>query len=253
MNYTFKQFLIEHKDDVKLPKIQFQYHRHLHESIWDKNKVLQPKVRTALLKIAKEFFETLEVKDFKILDIVFTGSLANYNYTTKSDIDLHIEVDRDSGYCEDCGIDIANVMKAKKTLWADEHSINIRGYPVELYVQLKDETLQAGGVYSLKKNEWKVKPSHNPNIRKEIDNYAVDVKAKEYKVKIDDMINDKVDDKNDIHKLKEKIYDMRRAGLQKSGEFSVENLAFKCLRNKGYIKKLNDYLIKIKDVDLSLD
>ena len=253
MTCTFKQYLIEHKGDVKLPKIQFQYHRHLEPNIWEQNKSLQPDVKKALLKIAKEFFETLEVKDFKIVDVVFTGSLANYNYTSKSDIDLHIEVDKDSGYCTKCGINMTDVMKAKKSLWADEHSISIRGYPVELYVQLKDEHLAAGGIYSLKKNEWIVKPTHNPNISKEIDKYAVEIKAKEYKVKIDDLINDKVDDKDDIHKLKEKIYDMRRAGLQKSGEFSVENLTFKALRNTGYIKKLQQYLIKVKDVDLSLD
>lgn len=253
MECTFKQYLIETKGDVKLPKIQFQYHRHLDDRIWEKNNQLQPKVRTALLKIAKEFFKTLEVKDFTITDIIFTGSLANYNYTTKSDIDIHIKVDRDSGYCKSCGLDMTDVMKTKKSLWADEHSITIRGYPVELYVQLSDEHLAAGGVYSLKKNAWEIKPSHNPNIRKEVDNYAIETKAKEYKAKIDDLINDKVDDKDDIHKLKEKIYNMRRAGLQKAGEFSVENLAFKALRNTGYIKKLQKYLVKVKDVDLSLD
>jgi len=253
MNYTFKQFLIEHKDDIKITKIQFQYHRYLNEYIWERNKTLQPKVKNALLKIAKEFFETLDVKDFKITDIIITGSLANYNYTSKSDIDIHIKVDRDSGYCQECGINMTDVMKAKKTIWADEHSITVRGFPVELYVQLSDEHLAAGGVYSLKKNIWLSKPPRNPNIKKEIDHYAVEVKAKEYKAKIDDLINDKVDDKDDIHKLKEKIYDMRRAGLQKSGEFSVENLAFKALRNTGYIKKLAKYLLKVKDVDLSLD
>jgi predicted nucleotidyltransferase len=253
MQLTFIQFLIEQKDYVKMSKIQFQYHRRLNENIWEKNNILQAKVRRALLRIAKEFFDTLEVKDFNIEDIVFTGSLANYNYTSKSDIDLHIEVDRDSGYCKECGIDMADLMKAKKAIWADEHSITVRGFPVEMYVQLQDEKLTAGGVYSIKQNKWIHKPSHNPNIEKEVDKYAVEVKAKEYKVKIDDLIKNKIDDKDDIHKLKEKIYDMRRAGLQKAGEFSVENLAFKALRNTGYIKKLKDYLIKVKDVDLSLD
>ena len=97
------------------------------------------------------------------------------------------------------------------------------------------------------------KPSHKPDIKKQVDHYAIMTKAREYKAKIDDLINDKITDASDISKLKEKIYDMRRAGLQKAGEFSVENLAFKALRNTGYIKKLQGYLVKVKDTDLSLD
>ena len=39
-------------------------------------------------------------------------------------------------------------------------------------------------------------------------------------------------------RLKEKIQNMRKEGLSKSGEFSVGNLAFKKLRNEGYIEKV---------------
>ena len=43
-----------------------------------------------------------------------------------------------------------------------------------------------------------------------------------------------------IDKIKEKIRNMRRAGLERSGEFSVENLAFKVLRRNGYLEKLSN-------------
>ena len=33
---------------------------------------------------------------------------------------------------------------------------------------------------------------------------------------------------------------MRQNGLEKGGELSIENLAFKYLRNNGYIEKLKD-------------
>ena len=35
---------------------------------------------------------------------------------------------------------------------------------------------------------------------------------------------------------------MRKEGLSKEGEFSVGNLAFKKLRNEGYIEKLIDII-----------
>jgi hypothetical protein len=46
---------------------------------------------------------------------------------------------------------------------------------------------------------------------------------------------------------------MRRAGLSKGGEFSVENLAFKVVRNSGYFEKLSDYERNKEDDDLTLE
>ena len=40
--------------------------------------------------------------------------------------------------------------------------------------------------------------------------------------------------------IKDKIRNMRLAGLERSGEFSVENLSFKLLRRNGYLNKLYD-------------
>jgi len=45
---------------------------------------------------------------------------------------------------------------------------------------------------------------------------------------------------------------MRQSGLEKSGEYSVENLAFKVLRNTEYIKKLYDRETEEFDKNLSL-
>ena len=41
-------------------------------------------------------------------------------------------------------------------------------------------------------------------------------------------------------KLKEKIRRMRKCGLEKSGAYSPENLAFKVLRRNGYLAMLSD-------------
>ena len=58
-------------------------------------------------------------------------------------------------------------------------------------------------------------------------------------------------DARNLHKranaLKEKIHKMRKEGLQKGGEFSVGNLAFKKLRNDGYIEKLINVISEAYD------
>jgi hypothetical protein len=45
---------------------------------------------------------------------------------------------------------------------------------------------------------------------------------------------------------------MRQAGLDAGGEFSVENLAFKTLRNMGIIKALHDAYIDKQDTLMSV-
>ena len=43
--------------------------------------------------ISDDFFETLDIAWVDIDDIILTGSLANYNWSKFSDVDIHILVD----------------------------------------------------------------------------------------------------------------------------------------------------------------
>jgi hypothetical protein len=45
-------------------------------------------------------------------------------------------------------------------------------------------------------------------------------------------------------KIKSKIMNMRIEGLAREGEFSIENLVFKKLRNEGYIEKIIELISK---------
>ena len=53
-----------------------------------------------------------------------------------------------------------------------------------------------------------------------------------------------------IKTVKDKLKKFRQNGLDKGGEFSYENLAFKLLRRNGYIGKLLD--IQTQDTDKKL-
>ena len=50
-----------------------------------------------------------------------------------------------------------------------------------------------------------------------------------------------------LKKVWKKIKEGRKAGLEKEGEFSIENLVFKLLRRNGYIQKIMDIRRKAYD------
>jgi hypothetical protein len=46
---------------------------------------------------------------------------------------------------------------------------------------------------------------------------------------------------------------MRKAGLERAGEWSVENLVFKILRNLGLIDQITEKIRELEDAELSLE
>ena len=219
------------------------YHSELNPAVWDDTE-LRPEVRFKLLEIAKRFIEYLDVPNFKLIDIVLRGSLVNYNYTAYSDFDLHLITDVGALDC-----DIAeNYYMAKKQIWNDEHDIVIRSHDVELYVEDKDDVNISAGTFSVLDNKWLKVPEYDPPS---IDERAVNAKVRDYIQQINRVL--KSGDEGDLTRLKDKIKTMRQSGLEKGGEFSVENLAFKILRNKNYIKKLYTGITRAVDQELSID
>ena len=62
----------------------------LNSKIWKSEDKIDPKIRKQLLKIADDFVEFLDIPWVEVIDVTLTGSLANYNWSEYSDIDLHI-------------------------------------------------------------------------------------------------------------------------------------------------------------------
>ena len=73
-------------------KLKFAYHDELNPKLWDGDK-LKPEVAKHLLELSELFEEFLKLPDLKVVDRIFTGSNANYNWTSLSDIDLHLVID----------------------------------------------------------------------------------------------------------------------------------------------------------------
>ena len=52
--------------------------------------------------------------------------------------------------------------------------------------------------------------------------------------------------------MREELSKLRKTGLEREGEFSVENIAFKVLRAEGWIEKLRQHVYDLEDRRLSL-
>ena len=233
---TLKEFLnIEQETAI--------YHGELNPAAWDGMK-LKPDVREALLKVARTFIETWGV-DLEVTDIILTGSNANFNWTKFSDFDLHVIV-RLGGYYDVTLVE--KLLRSKKDEFNRRHNIRIKGYPVEVYAQGSNEHLVATGQYSLQADNWLVEPRISaPSFEhKEIGDMA-DALIKE--------AQDAIAGKNvDMIKLVlEKIAGMRKSGLSSTGEFGLQNMVFKVVRNSGMIEKLRQALVDLSDEELSLD
>jgi len=219
------------------------YHDKLNPKLWADGR-LHPEVRAAMLKIAKAFYEFVGVT-MPVLDITFTGSNAAFNYTDFSDIDIHIITRYD-----DVGATADNLFSTKKALWSNTHDIKIKGYAVELYVEDEKNPVTALGVWSLRRNKWVNMPSYRTP---DVDDSVIRAKVEELEFEINDYLKSDDVDSGEITKLIDKLKTMRKAGLAKGGEFSVENLAFKAIRNAGYIDKLLKARLHADDVKLTLE
>jgi hypothetical protein len=244
----------------------FNQKKSLNPDIWtlDKNKNyrLRREVRDKLLLSADDFLNFVDLDNLDcdmdtqqcdIGDITITGSICNYNWSQYSDIDLHILIDFEL-IDENVGL-VKNILNAKKNLWNASHDIQVKGYEVEVYAQDVDEVHHSSGVYSVLFDKWLVSPKKNSV---DIDINKVLEKSEGW-MEIIDSLQHQAYQKSPqeildlVEKIKTKLKKFRATGLEKGGEYSYENLAFKFLRRSGYIKKLFDLKNKVLDLSLSLD
>lgn len=209
---------------------------------------LSPAVRKGLLKIAYHFYEFLEI-DVKIQDIILIGSNANYNWTKFSDIDLHVVVN----YLE-IGSNlhlVENYLHAKKSVWNANYPLTYKGMNIELYAQDSNENLHSSvGVYSVLHEKW----IHQPNSNTiSIDDDAIQQKAQPYEYEIDKLSESDPNLESNIKNILKRLQNLRKSGLEAEGEYSVENLAYKHLRNSGRLERLKELLRNSIMGKLSID
>jgi len=218
--------------------------------IWEDG-ALNKNISKRLKKIANEFLEGLEI-GAKMEDLRFTGSLANYNWSKYSDIDLHIVVDFDK-IDENTEL-VKGFFDAARWQWNDLHNITIYGHEVEIYVENVGEVHKSSGLYSLVENQWITKPDPGKidydyiTARKKAD--AIETEVNLIEKVIDEKPHSAV---KSIDRLKKKIRRMRKAGLNSpEQEYSPENIAFKILRREETLDKIDNLKYDAYDKVMSI-
>ncbi len=222
----------------------------LYSKIWKNNKI-DTIVARKLMQIADNIVKSMDIEEY-IEDIIITGSIASYNWHEMSDIDLHIMMDFEK---IDKNFDLVKKMLDQTRInWNKKHNILIYDKEVELYFQHYTETHEANGIWSLELGKWLANPVR---LEPEIDIVTTEKKAEAIAMQIEhlfEMFSEKKfkETYEYADKVKTKIARMRRLGLSDGGIYSPENLAFKMLRNAGYLEKLSALKIEAYDRMMSL-
>lgn len=227
--------------DISLKSFKIQ--DELNPKFWINNKI-NSRVRLKLLDLADEFIESLAVDWVKPKDIVITGSIANYNWSKYSDVDVHILIDfkkvwKKTEFVKD-------YFDSKKALWTQEHEqLKIYGFPVEMYVEDTNEDNPSSGIYSLNKNKWIVEPNDFQDAK--LNEPFIKDKAAKIMTEIDN-IDNKIKKETNNHKLEvlstklkklfDKLHKQRQESLDKNGEMGTYNIIWKVLRRSGHLDKI---------------
>lgn len=227
--------------------VTVEYHNSLNPKLWNGLK-LKEDVQETIEKIIDEFTKELLTNNININieDVYFVGSNASYNYTDKSDIDIHIIAKINNNQ---------DLYDAYRKLFNHKYSPTIKGYPVQVFIENVDDLSGISkSIYSIY-NGWIKKPiKEEVNIDLEAFKELLEVWENKYKILIKKLQN------NDYSKNIERInnfwdmlYDFRKTGLNRSGEFDINNLVFKEIRNRGYLDELANIEIDLKNQNMTLD
>lgn len=209
---------------------EFQVHNELNPKLFKDDKLID-EVRDKIIEIVLNFEKYIKVP-ISIVDIQLVGSNASYNYTEKSDIDVHVIANYDT-VSEDTAL-LQSLYDAKKSKFNDDFDIVVKGLEVELYIENIKSNVVSNGIYSVCDNDWVKKPIKITGI--EIFDNSKDISK--WSKKIEEVLQSK--DEEEIKNIINALYLMRKNSIAVEGEWGKGNQLFKDIRNLGLIKQLKD-------------
>jgi len=268
MRRDFSDALIE--DTEEMPSANaVAKHTTLNPKLWTADEVLKPEVEEKIKQIVDVFLAGLAEDEIKInvKDILIIGSNASYNYTPYSDLDLHIIVDTDSLECPDNLY--SKLYSAYRSLFNKRLDIDFYDIPVEIYVEDESTPRVSNGVYSVLNREWLQEPKYVniPDMDMDVFNAELAKWEERYRQVLNDAVGEleeyyepdpdaaediKTQQIREIDAYIEDLYNLRKIGLPLTGEYGLENVIFKTIRNKGYLDRLKDLKNELLGKELSL-
>lgn len=218
----------------------YERHNELNPKLWKGNS-LDPKIKAALLDIAGAFEEFIDIQ-VPVVDVLITGGQVSYHYTEHSDLDLHLVIDYSQVKCDQ---EVGELLDSKRLLFKQQHSIDLRGIPVEPGTEdLNNPSVSAA--YSIVKDQWLRQPK---NYGSQINDQQIKKHTLQW-VKIIKAVLSK-NDSETAKKCLNLLRKYRKTGLKQTGEYGVENLVYKTLRNQGMVQMLADRVNSNLDKELS--
>lgn len=222
-------------------------HEQLHPLFWS-DEQLNPQVRESVLKWAQKQFKQLKrvIPGIQLVDVQFIGSMANYNYTSYSDLDFHLIVD------------LSKITYPKKLanfhlillnqLWTkDYEKINLHfyHYPVQIlaFTEQTEYRQEDTPIYSLLSNSWLNKPKHS-KLTFSKETLIEAVKNQHMKFLHLSKTYENQPNKSNCSAIGNFYYALKKLRVDAlhvnpEGQYSLENIQFKALRNLGDIEQMN--------------
>lgn len=208
---------------------------------------LKKVIRKRLIKIARDFISNIdEFPEIRIYDIILVGSLAQFNWSKYSDVDLHVVVDYSKLNKYGTKETLQSIFDRIKDNFNKNHEILIYGFPVEMYVQDVSVETNSNGIYSILYGRWQKIPKSRDGIK---DRELIKTTA----AKCINLINKYEELAHQTRSIPfaemlieetDKIYDQvvraRKFAIAKDGEQAAGNIIFKVLRRSGHIQKMKD-------------
>lgn len=209
----------------------YEEHDQLNPKLWD-GEQLRPDVKSKLLKIADKFREFIDL-DVPVADIHITGGQVTYHYTEKSDLDLHLILDYNKIKCDR---EVEELLDTKRLLFKEKYHISINGIPVEPGTEDQNRPT-VSSAWSLKTDSWVREPK---NYSGKIDAEEIEKQSLYWQKIIRSVLNQ--NDPEMAQKVLKLLRKYRKTGLKQTGEYGVENLVYKTLRNTGTLEQLVKYV-----------
>lgn len=223
-------------------KEAIEVHDKLNSKIWD-GTALRKEVRDKILEIVNYFTSELEV-ELPVLDIYLVGSNASYNYTDKSDLDVHIITNFN---LLDSSEEILQAYyRIETSNFNKNYNVSIHGVDIELYIEDVESSAVSNGIYSIYKEDWIKFPEPI-----DIDEFDTSKDVIELSNGIRKAIASNSFD--NVKNQLDKIYLMRKESIANEGEYGYGNQLFKDLRNLGLIDKLKEKYKEFKSEELTLE
>ena len=195
---------------------------------------LHKDVRDHSLAFAHARFRDLRMPELKIIDVLFVGSLASYEYDDLSDVDVHIIIDPKS-FAGDASVlrRYLNAMNDLNEFLYANLTIHGRKADFSFYADTIERRIEPGvGLYSLSENQWLNRPEPAPvRFSKDVVYRDLLTYVKRYNDLVDLYRSDKRRFACDrFSALREDIRLYRREGIAKNGLRSSEDIVYRAMR-----------------------